>query len=656
MELIINKIIGDNFKGKSHIEVELHYPNTSITGENGSGKTTIKDMVSWVLADTDSTLTSNPNVRPEGADDGIVTRVELAMTIDDKPVSFAKTQKTKSKTDSNGKVKTTKTNSFEVNSVPKSQRDAFKYLEELAFNADRYPALSDPNVFLKDMSEKKVRNAIRSTLFGMTTAITDAQVAKKAKLKELEKMLKTYDKEEIVAMQNATKRKITAEYGKNGEVIDYKIDGLNSAKVDADTTALESEKAAIMKEIKDLERQIADLDNGKSQITELLERISEIEKSKRDHLSRVQSETIKNNRVISEKEYQIKNNIRDIQMEIENIKKDIVAAGFTIETMDKAVKEHQAIYKRIKAEKFTAPKFDKKSLVCPTCGRPFDEKEATEIRVKFEEKVTADKKLFEEDKAERLAGIVKQGKTYSAGRDKAKADKKTCEANLKDTEKRLMAQEKELGLLPEQSPVAMEDAVTKSFDAEIADLRKKVQDFDASAEKAELNAKMRDAHERYSAVDRQLAKVENNAVIDRQIAELQAKRKEYEQARLDADRILDEVKQLEMAKNELLTEQINSHFRLVNWVLFETQANGEVLTDRCIPTIDGKSLVDEANTGLVILAKLDIVQGLQEFYGERYPVWLDNAEALTSNTSERIELNSQLITMSAVDGQELKVE
>ena len=202
----------------------------------------------------------------------------------------------------------------------------------------------------------------------------------------------------------------------------------------------------------------------------------------------------------------------------------------------------------------------------------------------------------------------------------------------------------------------MEDAVTKSFDAEIADLRKKVQDFDVSAEKDELNAKMHDAHERYSAVDRQLAKVENNAVIDRQIAELQAKRKEYEQARLDADKILDEVKQLEMAKNELLTEQINSHFRLVNWVLFETQANGEVLTDRCIPTIDGKSLVDEANTGLVILAKLDIVQGLQEFYGERYPVWLDNAEALTSNTSERIELNSQLITLSAVDGQELKVK
>ena len=93
MELRINKIIGDNFKGKSHIEVELNYPNASITGENGSGKTTIKDMVSWVLADTDSTLTSNPNVRPEGADDGIVTRVEIGMTIDGKPVSFTKIQK-----------------------------------------------------------------------------------------------------------------------------------------------------------------------------------------------------------------------------------------------------------------------------------------------------------------------------------------------------------------------------------------------------------------------------------------------------------------------------------------------------------------------------------------------------------------------------------
>ena len=106
----------------------------------------------------------------------------------------------------------------------------------------------------------------------------------------------------------------------------------------------------------------------------------------------------------------------------------------------------------------------------------------------------------------------------------------------------------------------------------------------------------------------------------------------------------------------MLTEQINSHFKLVKWVLFETQANGEILADRCTPYIDGKSMVDEANTGRVILGKLDIVEGLQNYYGERYPVWLDNAEALTSNTSERIQLDTQLITLSAVDGAKLTVK
>ena len=154
---------------------------------------------------------------------------------------------------------------------------------------------------------------------------------------------------------------------------------------------------------------------------------------------------------------------------------------------------------------------------------------------------------------------------------------------------------------------------------------------------------------------KRIVMAENNARIDAQIAELQRKRKEYEQERLNCERILDEVKQLEMAKNEMLTEQINSHFKLVKWVLFETQANGEILTDRCTPYIDGKSMVDEANTGRVILGKLDIVEGLQNFYGERYPVWLDNAEALTSNTSERIQLDTQLITLSAVDGAKLTV-
>ncbi|MGJ1079096.1 hypothetical protein ACR77U_13730, partial [Enterococcus faecium] len=296
-------------------------------------------------------------------------------------------------------------------------------------------------------------------------------------------------------------------------------------------------------------------------------------------------------------------------------------------------------YKQVKASKF-----DESKTVCPTCKRRYSEKKVAEIKANFED-----------NKAKELETITANGKKYATQRDKAKEQVAEYRQRVTELETELAEVKKQLSEIPADKPLIREDETTKAIDSKVAELKAKMQ-LASDVRKKELIAKSAEIRSRRDSAMKRIVMAENNERIDAQIAELQRKRKEYEQARLDAERILDAVKQLEMAKNEMLTEQINSHFKLVKWVLFETQANGEILTDRCTPYIDGKSMVDEANTGRVILGKLDIVEGLQNFYGERYPVWLDNAEALTSNTSERIQLDTQLITLSAVDGAELTVK
>ena len=637
MEFKLQKIIYENFKGFKTAEFDFA-DRTCFIGENGSGKSTAETGFYWVMADTDSELNSNPNVRPQGADDGIVTKVTVIGMFGDKEVTITKIQKCKSKTGNDGKTKTTKTNSYEVNGVPKAQRDVAKYLADLGFVEEHFLALSHPNMFLKGVTEKKARTAIRNTLFGMTTELSDREVAEKSGMVEIARLLLKHTLEEIVAMQNSTKRKITAEYGRNGEVIDNKIDGLNAGKVEVDLDSATKERDDATAELEAVQKELAELNSSEAN-AEINSEISKLLEEKRSHLEAVVKE-------INDFNWQNRGRMSELSMKadalagrIATARRNVIDAEYEVQRMDKAVKDEQERYKQVKASKF-----DESKTVCPTCKRRFSEKKVAEIKANFED-----------SKARELEKITANGKKYATQRDKAKEQVAEYRQRVTELEAELAEVKKQLSEIPADKALVREDDTTREIDAKVAELKAKMQ-LASDVRKKELIAKSAEIRSRRDSAMKRIVMAENNERIDTQIAELQRKRKEYEQARLDAERILDEVKQLEMAKNEMLTEQINSHFKLVKWVLFETQANGEILTDRCTPYIDGKSMVDEANTGRVILGKLDIVEGLQKFYGERYPVWLDNAEALTSNTSERIQLDTQLITLSAVDGQKLTVK
>ena len=630
----LKRLIVENFKGVRSQEFTFS-DVTHIIGENGSGKSTLETAYFWLLADVDSELNSNPNVRPIGADDGIVTKVEGVFDFDGKEVSIVKAQKVKTKTGNDGKVKTTKTNSFEINGVPKSQRDVSKYLADLAFNEERFLSESHPNMFLKGMTEKKARTAIRNTLFGMTTELSDKEVAEKAGMVEIAQLLLKHTLEEIVAMQNSTKRKITAEYGRTGEVIDNKIDGLNAGKVEVDLDSAQKERDFATAELEAVQKELAELNSSEAN-AEINAEISKLLEEKRSHLEAVVKE-------INDFNWQNRGRMSELSMKVDalagriaTVKRNVVDAEYEVKRMDEAVKNEAGKYKQVKTSKF-----DESKTVCPTCKRRFSEKKVAEIKANFET-----------EKTKELETIVANGKRYSELRDKAQAKLDEQLNKVDELTAEMIEIKNERAEIPADKPLIREDETTKAIDVKVAELKAKMQ-LASDVRKKELIARSAEIRARRDSAMKRIVMAENNERIDAQIAELQRKRKEYEQARLDAERILDEVKQLEMAKNEMLTEQINSHFKLVKWVLFETQANGEILTDRCTPYIDGKSMVDEANTGRVILGKLDIVEGLQNFYGERYPVWLDNAEALTSNTSERIQLDTQLITLSAVDGQKL---
>lgn len=633
----------ENFKGCREASVNFVDGVTHIDGENGSGKTTIADAWFWVMNDSDYKGHSKPDIRPEGADDGVLTSVELIFTADGKDITFNKTQKQKtSKPDAAGKVKVTTTNTYTVNSVPKSNRDAFAYLEDLGFNKDRFMALSHPDSFLSGMSDKKQRTKMRDILFSMAENVTDLDVAKKNKdsMPELLKLLSDgYTVEEIRAMQMATKRKIREEYGKDGEILDARIGGLESAKVDID-------KDAVEELLQKNDQAVANLDKANKEKTEKAESLrKEIEslkekasKAKEEHLfGKMADLTALNN-----KRAELSSELTEARFQLTDLDGKIASSEREAKDLVSKANSASAEYKSVKAMKF-----DESKAVCPTCKRRYAASKVATIKAQFEagnaERMKALAETFNECKERHTQVVTKLGQL------------KEQEATVKERIESLNAEISEIAkkLTEVREAINSDGFCTPEIDTEIEAIKKEIEKIRTEvSNNGQVRQKLAENRREFTA---QVAKAENNKAIDEKIAVLQAKRIEYEQHKASSEKIIDQIKELEMLKNRQLAESINSHFKLVEWKLFDYQANGEVITDVCEPMIDGHAFSDACNTGRQLLAKIDIIDGLQHFYKESYPVFLDNAEALTSNTTERINFDGQLILLRAVDGKALEI-
>lgn len=146
---------------------------------------------------------------------------------------------------------------------------------------------------------------------------------------------------------------------------------------------------------------------------------------------------------------------------------------------------------------------------------------------------------------------------------------------------------------------------------------------------------------RLDEVNSTIAKASMNVEIDERIWQLQEEQKEIGQKVADQEQILYMLEEFIRFKLDKVSETINSHFKTVNFKLFEMQLNGG-MKDCCECTVNGVGYSD-LNNGHKILAGLDIIRSLSGLYGVSCPIFVDNAESLTSNYTS----DSQLVLLIA---------
>ena len=672
MRMKIKKLILENFKGTVS-KTYLFGNIVRIMAANGKGKTTIATAWTWLMSDKDYSLSSNPNIRPNDGRECIPT-VTAVLDIDGVETTISKMQKCKkSKPDDKGQVKVTLTNSYEINSVPKSQRDFTAYLEEKEIDFKTFLVCSHPDVFTGEKSKE-----MREQLFKIASAKTDLDIAELDPMtKDVAELLKSYKYEEIEAMHKATIKKINEDYGKDGEIIDAQIIGKEGSKVDIDTTEQELAKA-------ELERQIAEVDK---QIGKPNEELGKLQKESMDlqfSISEIMREmnTERNNTRMS-----MISNVNEKRSLATVAEIDIRECNFKIEQNNKQISEAEAQrkqlgeqYKTELAKEFDSTPyifddskwvFDESSTVCSLCGQTLPEEKIEALKADFtirKDKARQDmeckrgeaKARFDTEKKQTVDRIVKSGyekkdaiKLLEDANSKLNLQINCYKADLENAQKEQAELEKQLSELPTEVNYTT-NAEYVSKNARLTEINGKI---DSLKDSTTLTEKLKNERIRLvgelDKVKSVIAQASNNVRIDEQIADLKAKKLDYEQKKADAERILYQLSLVSKKKNQLLVDEINSHFNVVKWQLFDYQKNGKY-KEVCIPTIDGFRFGESTNTGREILAKLDICNGFQNFFDTHYPVFLDGAESLNSDKIPKMDC--QLITLNVTEDQELKVE
>ena len=632
----IKSIALQNFKGCKNATYTFDGKNVTVCGANGSGKTTINTSYNWVMADKDTELHSNPPIRPIDVEE-CTPRVDIIFDIDGREVSVAKLQKQTKKGNS-----VSLSNTYEVNAVEYGERDFKAKMAEYGIDFDLFLPLSHPDYFTSQKSAD-----MRKVLFVMASEKSDKEIADLTDgASDVAKLLDNYTAEEVKAMQNATLRKIKEVYGKDGEILRAKIEGMEQSKVDIDVAELELHKNVLKEQIAENKAKQDDISKQYEEYQKLSDGIMELKFADGDLQRKANEELVSKKKELQAQIDEKNDYLLNISNGIQRNNRDIANYEYDIEIGEKVRGRLAEQWKSVNAEIF-----DESTTICPTCHRELPTEEIENLR-----------SAFAKSKADRLAKIEKEGTEAKQNIENAKAmipKLQECNkdniANKEKLEKEVADLEKQLSEFPTSIDISDTEEY-KAIQSQISEKEQAMSQMNNADEmRQQLKYELEDLQTQLTEVEKQIALSENNIKIDEQISDLRNKQSEYEQNKADCERILYQLDLVSKRKNELLTEDINKHFDIVRWQMFEYQKNGEI-KDCCIPLIDGKRFGESTNKGREILAKLDIIKGLQNFYGQYYPVFLDNAESLSEETLKRIDMPCQLILLKVTEDKKLKVE
>lgn len=650
MNIILKSIKIKNFKGISDLEIPFYEKETTISGQNASGKSTISDAFHFVLFNKNSHDEAKFNIKntKDRSKNRQDHEVEAILVVDGSEVKLSKIYREKwvKRHGSETSEMTGHETLYSWNEVPLSKaeyeakvngiikEELFKllsnttYFNSLGWKVQReilwklVPEISDEEVG----ASKKEFTALLDLIKGKTIAEYKLEVA--GKRKKLNDQLKEIPVQIAEATRNRPEVEEWAELSKELETSEESLKKITEALTNRPAAAEQKNEAKI------------ELSNN---INDLKLRISQVENSIRVSHSTASQKLIEEKRLSRQNSDQVERDITDLETKITRIKIDIQD------------KENELVPVRQAFGDIQEEWFDKSSdkLECPTCGQPF---KADHIET------LAD--TFEKSKKERFDALKAKGA-------KLKGEKEGLIAKLSEEEAKIEPLNVDqagykaefLRLTTEGNAVkSLEDTISGHGELKIlkSDLEKNQSEFDAKYTAnvqpeitedplAELKQKSVDVSQQISSLKIRLSKKKDIEKVNTRIAELEASEKKIsgEIAQLEKSEFT--IMNFEKAKSERIEENLNSLFEHTKFKLFDVQVNGAI-SETCEATYLSVPYSD-LNTAGRVLVSLDIIDTLSRIYDTRTPVFIDNSES----SNEIPSIDSQIIKLKVSTDKQLVV-
>lgn len=638
----------DNFKGTKHFSLDLPEGcSAAVYGENGTGKTTLADAWCWLLFGVDSKGQSDSKnggfqVSTKGTS-GLDYSVSAVIEVDGHTHTLRRVYREEfsRKNGESEKGQAKNHTDYYLDDTPlktKKQYDAF--IDTLFPSREIGRALTIPSYFPRDL-EPGSRRELLLKLF--SPEITEDSVMDRHP--ELAR-LRTYKGYKTVEQYRDWAKAQRTAVNKELDSIPGRIDEANLAKReeiptpedDAVFQRLQAEKAK-------LAMKISAIRSGSAQM-DAIRRKSETEALLSERRTAYMGKFLHANDALNADAQALRKEISDKERAVFLLKRKKEERILFMEGIRKEI-DHLGE----KWQEWQGKRFDESSTVCPTCGQSLPPEQIQEAREKFN--LT---------RSETIRQIEEQGTQL---RERLKRDS----AAVKEEQKIITAAEQELAELQEKLDKLAAAIVTPPPFEETEDFRKLTKEIEGlrqeeailkvSAEKqlAPLLEKEEAIQQRLDELSRKRLNVEMNQQQEQRIRDLLAKQKELNLQLTTLDDGLTLADQFIRLRAMDLEEDINSHFEVVRWKLFDMQVNGGVKTC-CEAMADNDNGIfveygSNLNDGRRIQAGVDIINAITKATGVTAPIWIDGAGELT----KKLNTQSQCVRLYASEADKaLRVE
>lgn len=670
-QIILKRLKLHNFKGAKNLTVEFHADRpTTISGRNGSGKTTIMDAFMWLLwgLNAEQQQTSKFGIKPNNPDGttrlDLDTEVEGAIQITDtntgettdltvmrRWVSIWKTKSGEVEKEYNGNK-----GEYFINGVP---------VKESEYNAtisgvippEIFKVITNPYYFPNLPWQKR-----REILLGMTENVTYEDVAKAhaefAKfLRDLSgKSVDTFNDEINAAINRINKRL---------DDIPNRIDENERSKpLTPDYEALKKERAEAEKEMAEINATLAASSESakirEDARTETISKQGELRRRQREIIDSAQHTAWEATRAANAKREQLLQEQRNEEsrwMTNDNI----IRMRATIAQQDFDTNEAEAVRLEKEQEKLRKEWYDENEKTYTSGGNlvcPITKQFCTDPNACYEHKQHEynARQAFIENQRNALEDITERGQKLGGQIADLRAKAAEADKRLKALRKEYADAKKkhdsaatriadELAKHPEQKSTTIEGKDIPEWVAINAEIEKLQQELDNNKPEettlsGAVSLRQKTLADRMAEIDRKLGLQTIIEQMENRIKELQQEEKNLLQERASLQKQQKIIERLTKARMTELEKRINCRFKLVRFEMFEPTATTGDEKPNCVCWV-GEAKYNDKNRAGKVHAGLDIINALCAYHHITAPVFIDNAEGV----NEFIPTESQLVLL-----------